>query len=247
MKIPLIPSTPLAQIKGNLAQLTEFFKAEDCSQLESALETKLLTNTRFPEVKDFTLLTTADKPNETDFENTKMVFSSMPFLTPSQASDERLWAGLCLGPFWSYVKYRWNIDKKCTISNIRAHFFFGGTSTRKSLFRNAIARLWWTGKLTYNEALPDPWMITKSACNGTIANYVLEANFSSTPTITTACITAITNAQAQNLQISKHIVGELAKYLNVLGGTYLLDCMPKDRLYQKIYRKIESLQETTPG
>ena len=109
--------------------------------------------------------------------------------------------------------------------------------------RNALARLWWIGKLTYDETLSDPWMITKAACNAAITTFVLELNFSSTPTITKTFITALTNAQAQGLQISRHIIVELAKYLNVLDGTYLLDCMPQDRLYQKIYRKIESLQE----
>ena len=43
------------------------------------------------------------------------MYGNLQFLTDSQASDERLWAGLGLGHFWNYIKYRWNIDGQSSV------------------------------------------------------------------------------------------------------------------------------------
>lgn len=38
-------------------------------------------------------------------------------------------------------------------------------------------------------------------------------------------------------------VGELAKYLNLLGGIYILDCLPEQRIYDKILTKATEIQQ----
>ena len=43
------------------------------------------------------------------------------------------------------------------------------------------------------------------------------------------------------INIDPAIVGELAKYLNLLGGIYILDCLPEQRIYDKILAKANEI------
>ena len=152
-----------------------------------------------------------------------------------------MWAGLCLGPFWDYVKYRWDINKKCTVGNVQQHFFFG-FGARRSLTRNALSRLWWIGRLTYDEKRSDPWELTKFVCESSdYIMHILERNTSNNPSIIRPFLSAIIEAKAQGLPIDTNIVGELAKYLNLLGGIYILDCLPEQRIHDKMLAKANEI------
>ena len=127
-------------------------------------------------------------------------------------------------------QYRWKIAKKCTKQDIKAHYFFG-FGARRSLSRNALARLWWIGRLTYDDSRPDPYELTKFVCeNADHALHIIERNTSNSPTIIRAFVSAILTARTEGLNINTDTVGELSKYLNLLGGTYILDCLPYDLL-----------------
>jgi len=149
MKLQFVSYDNIDIIKSNLKEWVENFKLDSSDWLQEKLGNILFSDTKFGDVPDFGLDMTADKPFLTEAENAKRVYGNLHFLSDSQASDERLWAGLCLGPFWNYVKYRWEIDKKCTVANVQQHFLFG-FGARRSLTRNALSRLWWIGRLTYD-------------------------------------------------------------------------------------------------
>lgn len=77
-----------------------------------------------------------------DESNASILRQALPSLTPSQATDERIWATLALGDYKEYVLKRWApadatnypVDLKIFVANTRA------------LVRDhAIARLWWRG------------------------------------------------------------------------------------------------------
>lgn len=182
-----------------------------------------------------------DKAYLTDAANVQEFYGKLSFISDSQASDERLWAGLCLGPFYEYTQYRWKIAQKCTKQDVKAHYFFG-FGARRSLSRNALARLWWIGRLTYDDSRPNPYELTKFVCeNADHALHIIERNTSNSPTIIRAFVSAILTARAEGLNINTDIVGELSKYLNLLGGTYILDCLPYDTIYNKILAKAREL------
>jgi hypothetical protein len=44
-------------------------------------------------------------------------------------------------------------------------------------------------------------------------------------------------AESEGHNMNTDNVAELAKYLNLLGGVYILDCLPYETIYQKIYDK----------
>lgn len=243
MKLQFVGYDNIDIIKSNLSDWSSNFKQSSSEWLSEELGSGLFVDTKFSEIPDFQLDMSQEKAFLTEAENVKRVYGNLRFLSDSQASDERLWAGLCLGPFWKYVKYRWDIDKKCTAANIQQHFFFG-FGPRRSLTRNALSRLWWIGRLTYCADRDDPWELTKFICES--ADYimhVLERNISNNSDIICPFLSAIIDARKQGKQIDTNIVGELAKYLNLLGGIYILDCLPQQRIYDKTYDKICELSK----
>lgn len=241
MKIQFVSYDNIDLIKSNLSVWAERFHADSSDWLAEELEQPLFIDSKFPEIKDFVLDTSAEKPFQTDAENVKRIYENFYFLSESQASDERLWAGLCLGSFWSYAKYRWNIDAKCTAKQITQHFFFG-FGARRSLTRNALSRLWWIGRLTHDKTRRDPWELTHFVCsNADYIMHILERNTSNNPTIIRGFLSAVIDARTSGLRINTNIVGELAKYLNILGGVYILDCLSEQRIYEKIYAKAKEI------
>ena len=241
MKLQFVSYDNIDIIKSNLKNWIDNFKQDSSNWLKEELGNALFSDTKFAEIPDFSLNMTADKPFLTEAENVKRIYGNLRFLSDSQASDERLWSGLCLGPFWNYVKYRWDINKKCTVSNVQQHFFFG-FGARRSLTRNALSRLWWIGRLTYDEKRPDPWELTKFVCESSdYIMHILERNTSNNPAIIRPFLSAIIEAKAQGLPIDTNIVGELAKYLNLLGGIYILDCLPEQRIHDKILAKANEI------
>jgi len=244
MKVQIVGYDDLDIIKSNLEDWIEVFRESSSKQLQEKLEKELFYNTKFPEIPDFDLDMSKEKPSDTEFENVKCIYTNLKFLTDSQASDERLWAGLCLGRFWRFVKYRWEIDKKCTVKNIKDHFFFGYGS-RRSLIRNAISRLWWIGRLTYDESRNNPWEITEFVCEkADNVMHIIERNTANNPDIIKPFVRAMIDARKKGILINTDTVGELAKYLNLLGGIYVLDCLPEQQIYNKIIAKAEEINKS---
>lgn len=241
MKLQIVSYDTLDSIKANLKTWADNFKLDSSAWLESEYENALLLNTKYGEIPDFELDMSADKPFLTEATNARRVYENLKFLSDSQASDERLWAGLTLGPFWKYVQYRWDVVKKPTPANIEQHFFFG-YGARRSLTRNAISRLWWIGRLTYDDTRTDPYELTKLVCeNSDYIMHILERNTSNNPLIIRAFLGAVLDARNEGLTINTDTVGELAKYLNLLGGIYILDCLPAERIHRKILDKAREI------
>ena len=243
MKLQFVSYDNLDAIKSNLSSWTDNFKLDSSKWLEDELAVSLFSDTKYGDIPDFTLDMSEEKPFFTEATNAKKVYENLKFLSDSQASDERLWAGLCLGPFWKYVQYRWDICKKATAGNIEQHFLFG-FGARRSLTRNALSRLWWIGRLTYDETREDHYELTKFVCeNSDYIMHILERNTSNNPMIIRAFLNAVLDARKNGLNINTDTVGELAKYLNLLGGIYILDCLPPERIYAKTYAKAQELSE----
>jgi hypothetical protein len=242
MKVVFIGEDDLNDLKTNLHNLVNNFKLPNNDWLTDYFSRSPLRETKF-EVDDFELDVSQEKPFYTDFENVKRVYSRLRFLTDSQASDERLWAGLSLGAFWKYVQYRWNIIDTCTSDNIKQHFFFG-FGPRRSLTRNALARLWWIGRLTSDFARNDPYELTQIVCeNSDNIMHIIERNFSNNKDIIIPFLSAIDEAKKEKLPINTDRIGDLSKYLNLLGGTYLLDVLDKETIHNKILKKAREITQ----
>lgn len=234
MKLVFLSGDNISAIKSNLNQLRGKF-GEGNGWIVDFFDGKSPFIATKYEVEDFQLDMSQEDPFLTEYENVRRVYTRLKFLPDSQASDERFWAGLCLGPFYDYVKYRWKIDGNSSAEKIKQHFFFG-FGARRSLTRNALSRLWWIGRLTYDEKRE--YELTQFVCeNADNIMHILERNTSNNPDIVKSFIAAIIDAKKTGKQINTDDIGELSKYLNLLGGTYILDCLPASVIYDKIYKK----------
>ena len=242
MNLTYIKEDNLIDLKSNIKSTVDKYALPDNSWLKEYFGVDPLENSKYT-VEDFVLDMSHEKPFYTDSENVMRVYNRLKFLSDSQASDERLWAGLCLGPFWRYTQYRWAIDEKSTEKNVEQHFFFG-FGARRSLTRNALSRLWWIGRLTYDEERKDPYVLTKYVCeNQDIILHTLERNISNNKEIIIPFLSAIIDARKEGLPINTDRVGELAKYLNLLGGVYILDVLDRQVIYDKVLTKSREMSK----
>lgn len=243
MKLQLISQDSIDIIKSNLEIWKTRFDADDATWLEEKLEGMLFLPTSYEDIPDFELVMDGENPFATEAKNVEIVYSNLQFLTDSQASDERLWAGLGLSYFWKYIKYRWAIDGRSSVDTLRNHFFFG-MGPRVSLTRQGVARLWWIGRLTYDGQRSDSFELTKLVCEqASFIPDILERNTSNNPRIVHAFLDALLALRAEGITITAELVRELSKYLNVLGGTYLLDCLSPEKIMLKVTEKGRELAE----
>ncbi|MDO4467776.1 MAG: DUF6339 family protein [Bacillota bacterium] len=187
------------------------------------------------EVDDITLAMNAPDGKEslTDAENVQRVYGHMKHLTDSQASDERIWVAFTLGYFLNYMKYRWKTDDDKDMLN---KYFFNYSSQR-SLFRNGIARLWWIGRVTYDENRDDQYELTKFICGDQdFIETICGRNIFNNPMVMKATITAMYDANKKGHTMNRELVREIGKYVNLLGGTYIIDFLD----YEVIYKKVEN-------
>lgn len=174
----------------------------------------------------------------TDAENVQRVYSHMKALSDSQASDERIWIAYTLQEQLSYMQYRWKVSSAEEMMN---RYFFNYSKNR-SLFRNGIARLWWIGRVTYDEKREDPFELTKFLCNHQdfIETICGRSTFNN-PTVQRATLNALYDILKDRKNDNREIIREIAKYVNLLAGTFILDMLTYDEIYNKVYRKLTEL------
>mgnify|MGYP001028803265 FL=1 len=160
MKIQFLSGDSITAIKANLNGLRTKFGSGNEWVFNFFDGKSPFKDTKY-DIEDFQLDMSQDDPFLTEYENVRRVYTHLKFLPDSQASDERIWAGLCMGPFYDYVRYRWKIDETSSAKTIEQHFFFG-YGARRSLTRNALSRLWWIGRLTYDNERE--YELTKFVC-----------------------------------------------------------------------------------
>lgn len=183
-------------------------------------------------------------PSDSDFENIKRFYLAFKNLKDNQATEEKLWAGLChYEPFWKYMKYRWNCE---TEENVLERYFFNQAS--RSIFFNGLARLWWYGRMTYDEKSKDPFELTKYICeqNLTLKGLLpMTLAFSHNREIYKVFIRSLMNFERKNKLTGKE--HELVrKYMNLLGGKILLDSLTPEELEKKILEYLKSLVKKRP-
>ena len=189
------------------------------------------------EIEDFTLDMGQPEGKEalTDAENAKRIYSHMKALSDSQASDERIWLAYTLGEQIEYMKYRWKVSSSKDMLN---RYFFN-YSRNRSLFRNGIARLWWIGRVTYDEKRSDPFELTKFLCNHQdfIETICGRSTFNH-PVVQKATLNAIYDVLKEKKGDNREVIREIAKYVNLLSGTYILDMLSYEEIYSKVHTKL---------
>ena len=228
--VKFISEDALLEIKNNKAVLFKDVISGKKTLQEAFNSEKIVRETNIPS-DDFVLDMSADKPEATDVENIKRVHKYMSALSESQASDERIWSAYTLSVFADYMRYRWPAESEAAMMN---HYFFS-YSPKRSLFRNGIARLWWIGHLTYDASREDNrFALTEYVCSKQDhINLLLDINFGNNPSIVRAVIKALMDAESEGATVDREVVRKASEYINILGGTYLVDALSFDTVYTK--------------
>ncbi len=241
MKLYCLKEDALDFYKSNTARIVNCFTKIDNQLLLNVYEDDPFVETKY-EIDDFELDMSMDDYVLTDLENVKRVYGNLRFLSDSQAGEERLWAGLAIHDFWKYMQYRWG--KEINANKIDARYFFKKKySIRRAALRQGIARLWWIGRLTFDPEKENVWEITEFVCNKQdIISSILERNQSNNISITKEIMQALMENEKNGGEIDRETVRTVAKYVNSLGGAYVIDCMPDGLIYRKVLKKLGSIR-----
>ncbi len=241
MDLYIMKKEAMEKLKNNLDLVyTKYYTEEDNKWLWDICDGEPFE--KFKSVLDFELapLKSDLSLGEIEFENCKIIYNNLSFLTDSQASKEELWAGLCHSTFYQYTRLRWGYDKginkdnKNLISNIKSRFFFAN-SGRGGLYRNTLAKCWWVGKKTFQKDKKNQFerldILGSNDISTKISDIFNSNNFSSNETILNGIIEGIKffNNEGVTLSVQKHLRPAL-QYLNSVGGSIILDCLDEEEI-----------------
>lgn len=205
---------------------------------------------KFKTIENFELFPINNSKSKIEFENCKILYKNINFLNETEASDEKIWAGLCHSVFYSYVRNRWEDynkveieEKNKAIGKIKSRFFFSG-GIRAGIYRNTLSKCWWVGRNTYEDNFEKLDIIGSDDISTKINEIFYSNKFSSNPIILNGIIEGIKyfNDKEIKLDTKLHIRPTL-QLLNVIGGGIVLDYLEKEEIAKIFIDNIKSIIE----
>lgn len=253
MQIYFMKREALNYFKVNMERLyTNYFQKDDNSWMEEEYGEDPFVP--FMEIPEFEMASLVDgkNPGEIDLMNCKIIYENLKSLSESQASDERLWAGLCNSTFYKYMRKRHGYttaglkDKKKDASGIISRFYFNG-GTRGGFYRNTIAKCWWVGRATYDKGnmINHFEMLDSLGANdlsSKISDIFYSNTFASNPIILKGICDALKFYKDHGIKLRmKEEIRPAVRYLNAVGGATLLDVLTSDEIKDIVVRRISEL------
>jgi hypothetical protein len=211
-------------------------------------EENLLINPKITPV-DVKLLLPTKKDNY-DFENARIIHEAYKDLTPTQATDVRLWTYLAHIPFWSYMKKRFPIEKQPPQKRgdyILEHWFVDGVSPQ-NFIRHGIALLWWGAHLTYDPTRKNPYELTEELFS--MLDYtrtLIPGTQGRNQNFSRALLEFVAGNKSLFSQYKEERVRLLMRKLNYTGGYKILPSLSKDEiknLFTRYEGELESIKNT---
>jgi len=195
----------------------------------------------------------AENMTSVDKENTIAVHSALRSLSPSQASDERLWSSLCHTVGWEFIKKRrgaeMNFAKPDKNDEFLMSIFFFKYGIRRSCYLNALAKYWWTGHMVYDPSKADPYAALDVLCKysyfSSLMLYLSSSGIVSNYNVFNGVVESFGKLQQEGIAVSVDVWKETMKFLNGYASTVLLDALSKEEITalcdKRIPRIISSL------
>lgn len=176
-----------------------------------------------------------------DAANARLIYEWLSQLSPALAMEERLWAYLAHVTFANYMNARWPVDRPTTIER---RYLFEGMSFA-ALSRHGIARLWWAGYLTKEEARQNPYELTEALfMRQDVQVALMERSLGKCRAVRTAVLDFLrVNRDWFAKEAFGRRIQRLIRELNLLGGVAILDSLPAmslDGFLAQTGRKISS-------
>ncbi len=228
-----------ANVKSNISHYSDSNNNWIYEQYENPFE-EITIN-----CEPFKLYINADEPTKMDLKNIKILYPALKELTESQACDERLWTGLVHSDFFEYTQQRWSnhreLDNMKRENYILSRYFF--SQDPKSKIRHTLAKLWWLGKMLYDENnYGDPLHFVDTLGRKDMAtriNDIFTSNFSRNIHLLRPFLNVIDYYELNGKIISQDYFRSLVQYLNVIGGLYVLDFLDEKDIELKLKNRIE--------
>ncbi len=244
MKLKIMTSDAIAYVKKNIDMLLDYYKNGDNPEIwiKEKIHKDAFIEVAELEFDDFTLSIDERKPASSDIFNIKLLYTKMKNLNDSFATDERLWAGLTHTVFYDYMQKRWprNADSK----QILHHYFFKLGKPRSYLL-NSISRLWWYGKLCYDQGFDDEWSVLNYISHD-LNGYGYTFFGSSWPNDERTrhlFMKAIFKCEEDGIVIKRTLFNEALQYTNCLCGIYIVSVCDEDFVISNIYNYIIERKE----
>lgn len=212
-------------------------------------------------IPDFTLK--LDLNGETryqiDSDNCRILYDNLNFLTPSQAADERFWAGLSHSKaFYDFMCERWmsktsevyvrSNSVQSKISKIQTRFFFEAKDPMRVGFTHGLARFWWFGRLLYDPDAAEHYVHFDTFRNNPCLSY-LQRTFSSfsffmSQSVFNGFMIALEQLKANGIEYNyRHHVIKGIQLFNIETGTIVLDLLTEKEIADIFYSHIlEAMQ-----
>lgn len=231
MKIRIMKRQVLDTLKSNLEHYIKYYyQSNDNGWLYEVCNCEPFEE--YKVVSDFQLADLDQKPSEIDFNNCKILYANLSFLSESQACDERLWAGLCHDIFYKYLRERFKmhggmmLKDKNPIGNVKTRFFFNG-GVSSGLYRNALSKCWWVGYHTWVPEEKSFGLLDKMGSTDMstkVSDIFHNYSFSNNKKILEGIVEALYYFNKENIpyNMMKHVRPSL-QYLNAVGGGVVLD------------------------
>lgn len=245
MKLYFLKQECLDTLKKNINHNIKHYMEKDNKWVYDYLEDdKPFLEFKY-EVNDFSLKTEGfDSISAMDLENSKILYENLKMISDSAAVDERLWAGLTHSIFYNFVQERWKHDEANMQHEnyIKSRYFYSEKS--KGVFRNTLSKLWWIGRLTYDDTRQDPYELTNVLGKGDMAtrvNDMFTSNFSRNTKSGHAFLSAVKEFEDNEIKIGGYTYRKAVQYMNAFGGITLIDYLTEEEIKDVVYKKIEKI------
>lgn len=253
MKLYFMKQTALDYLKANMSTLYVNYYRENTNKWVLDLFDYDPFEV-FIEVPDFQLAPIPvenNKKGEMDLQNCKILYTKLINISESQASDERLWAGLCHSVFYQYVRARWNYpnmplkDEAKDTGAILSRFFFSG-GIRSGFFRNTLAKYWWVGRTAYRSRSTNKFELLDALGPDDFASKVTDLfysyTFASNPTIICGICKAWKLFRDNGIKLTvREYFRPALQYFNALGGGILLDVLSEEEVKDIFFEYVQQL------
>jgi len=114
------------------------------------------------------------------------------------------------------------------------------------MFCNTLLRLWWLGRLTYDENRKDSFELTRywEEDFSTKMLILFSSNYMGNENITRGLIFALIELERQKVSVSgrkRNLYYLASQYLNLYGGTHILDYYSENEIKEKVMYHIKRL------
>ena len=186
--------------------------------------------------------------HETDDANIRLLYGGLMALPPNIAARPDFWAWYIHAYQSNYAVYRSETTREnYTEQTVMRDFFCrsGKEQPRRMMVVNLLSRLWWTGKLLYDEQHEDPYhflsLFTKSAFNSKVM-LLASSTAPNNPEIMMGLLDAVETFRDEHGldDVSRtHIIQFGTKYLNSIGAVKMIDTLGRKKIKDICLARLE--------